>query len=49
LDVLTDLCERLRAGGAPGFHFYTMNQGAPTLALCERLGLLQTEPQALAA
>ena len=49
LDVLTDLCERLRAGGVPGFHIYTMNQSAPTLALCERLGLVRTLPQALAA
>lgn len=40
LDVVTSLCEQLRAGGAPGFHFYTMNQSSPTLALCERLGLV---------
>lgn len=39
LDVVTDLCEQLRAGGAPALHFYTMNQSAATLALCQRLGL----------
>ena len=39
LDVITRLCERLIAGGAPGLHFYTLNQSALTLALCERLGL----------
>jgi methylenetetrahydrofolate reductase (NADPH) len=39
LDVVTSLCEQLRAGGAPAFHFYTMNQSASTLALCDRLGL----------
>jgi methylenetetrahydrofolate reductase (NADPH) len=39
LDVVTDLCEQLRAGGAPALHFYTMNQSAATLALCARLGL----------
>ena len=39
LDVVTDLCEQLRAGGAPALHFYTMNQSAATLTLCERLGL----------
>ena len=38
LDVVTDLCEQLRAGGAPALHFYTMNQSVATLALCERLG-----------
>jgi methylenetetrahydrofolate reductase (NADPH) len=42
LDVVTGLCEQLRAGGAPALHFYTMNQSAATLALCERLGLTPT-------
>jgi methylenetetrahydrofolate reductase (NADPH) len=42
LDVVTGLCEQLRAGGAPALHFYTMNQSAATLALCERLGLAPT-------
>ncbi len=37
LDVVTDLCERLRSGGAPGLHFYTMNQSVATLAVLERL------------
>lgn len=37
LDVVTQLCERLLAGGAPGLHFYSMNQAAPTTALWERL------------
>ncbi len=40
LDVVTSLCEQLRAGGVPGLHFYTMNQGTATLAICQRLGLL---------
>jgi len=37
LDVVTTLCERLLAGGAPGLHFYSMNQVAPTTALWQRL------------
>ncbi|MEF7615221.1 methylenetetrahydrofolate reductase [NAD(P)H] [Aquincola sp. MAHUQ-54] len=39
LDVVTSLCERLIAGGAPGLHFYTMNQSPLTLELCKRLQL----------
>ena len=39
LDVVTDLCERLRSQGAPSLHFYTMNQSAAVLAICDRLGL----------
>ncbi len=39
LDVVTDLCARLRGAGAPGLHFYTMNQSAATLEICHRLGL----------
>lgn len=37
LDVVTQLCERLLAGGAPGLHFYSMNQAAATTALWQRL------------
>ncbi|MGQ3050828.1 MAG: methylenetetrahydrofolate reductase [NAD(P)H] [Roseateles sp.] len=39
LDVVARLCERLIAGGAPGLHFYTLNQSALTLELCRRLGV----------
>jgi methylenetetrahydrofolate reductase (NADPH) len=39
LDVVADLCGRLRAAGAPGVHFYTMNQAAATLGIVQRLGL----------
>ena len=38
LDVIARLCEQLRAGGAPGLHFYTMNQSVATLELMRRLG-----------
>ena len=40
LDVVTDLCEQLRAGGAPGLHFYAMNQSVATLEICKRLDLI---------
>jgi methylenetetrahydrofolate reductase (NADPH) len=33
-DVVAELCERLARGGAPGLHFYTMNQATATLELC---------------
>jgi methylenetetrahydrofolate reductase (NADPH) len=39
LDVVARLCETLLANGAPGLHFYTVNQAAPTLRLWKRLGL----------
>jgi methylenetetrahydrofolate reductase (NADPH) len=38
LDVVTALCEQLQAGGAPGLHFYTMNQAGATVEICKRLG-----------
>jgi len=37
LDLVTNLCQRLLDSGAPGLHFYTMNQAAPTLAILEKL------------
>lgn len=37
LDVVTNLCEKLLAGGAPGLHFYTLNRAEPTLAIWDRL------------
>ncbi len=39
LDIVTALCERLLKGGAPGCHFYSMNQAALTLEICKRLGI----------
>ncbi len=42
LDVVTDLCARLLDNGAPGLHFYTMNQATATMTIWERLGLAAT-------
>ena len=39
LDVVTELCERLLAQGAPGLHFYTMNRAELTTELWHRLAL----------
>lgn len=36
-DVVARLCERLQAGGAPAFHFYTLNQGAAVVELIKRM------------
>ena len=39
LEVTIDLCRTLLDRGAPGLHFYTMNQAGPTLAIWRALGL----------
>ncbi|WP_353192503.1 methylenetetrahydrofolate reductase [NAD(P)H] [Pandoraea pnomenusa] len=39
LDVVTALCERLLADGAPGLHFYTLNAASATKTMWQRLGL----------
>lgn len=38
-EVVTNLCEQLLKQGAPGLHFYTMNQASPTLTIWDNLGL----------
>ena len=39
LDVVTELCDRLLSAGAPGLHFYTMNQAGLTSTIWQRLGI----------
>jgi methylenetetrahydrofolate reductase (NADPH) len=39
LDVITQLCEQLIRSGAPGLHFYTMNQASAVTQICQRLHL----------
>jgi len=39
IEVVTAMCRRLLEGGAPGLHFYTMNQAEATVAIWRNLGL----------
>ncbi|AHL77172.1 5,10-methylenetetrahydrofolate reductase [Stutzerimonas stutzeri] len=39
--VITEMCEKLLAGGAPGLHFYTLNQAEPSLAIWDNLKLVR--------
>jgi methylenetetrahydrofolate reductase (NADPH) len=41
--VVSSFCRRLLAGGAPGIHFYTMNQAEPTLRIWKELQLPGSE------
>lgn len=38
LDAVSALCDRLLQNGAPGLHFYTMNQAGLVSTICQRLG-----------
>ncbi len=38
-EVITQMCEQLLTGGAPGLHFYTLNQAEPSLAIWDNLQL----------
>jgi len=42
VDVVSKLCEKLLAEGAPGLHFYTLNQLEPTVQILKRLGVKET-------
>jgi methylenetetrahydrofolate reductase (NADPH) len=43
LEVVTRLCETLLGQGAPGLHFYTVNQADPTLGVLKNLKLSAAE------
>lgn len=45
LDVVTELCEQLLDGGAPGLHFYSLNRAAATKEIWKRLGLHAQQKQ----
>ena len=38
LDVVTEMCSRLLANGAPSLHFYTLNQAGLVSTICQHLG-----------
>ena len=41
VEVVSELCRNLLEGGAPGLHFYTLNQWTATFAICQELGIGQ--------
>lgn len=47
LDVVTELCEQLLDGGAPGLHFYSLNRAAATKEIWKRLGLHEKQEQSV--
>ena len=42
-DLTTKLCEDLLNNGAPGLHFYTMNQAEPVVSIVESLGIADSD------
>ncbi len=42
-EVVTRMCEKLVAAGAPGLHFYTLNQAEPSVSIWKNLGLGERE------
>jgi methylenetetrahydrofolate reductase (NADPH) len=40
VDVVTQLCDKLKANGAPGLHFYTLNRAETVLKICKNLNLV---------
>ena len=41
IEFVSRLCERLLAGGAPGFHFYTLNKAKSSESIAENIGFLE--------
>ncbi|MBN7770912.1 methylenetetrahydrofolate reductase [NAD(P)H] [Marinobacter daepoensis] len=42
-EVVTNMCETLLKAGAPGLHFYTLNQAEPSLSIWKNLGISDRE------
>ncbi|MCK5771776.1 methylenetetrahydrofolate reductase [NAD(P)H] [Algiphilus sp.] len=42
-EVVTEMCEKLLAAGAPGLHFYTLNQVEPSISIWKNLGISERE------
>jgi methylenetetrahydrofolate reductase (NADPH) len=42
-EVVTKMCDQLLRAGAPGIHFYTLNQAEPSLKIWDNLGLSDEE------